>query len=79
MYYGIRLFIIFVLILFSNLLFSSPLMAAEIDIFNAAHEGDVSSITEYVRQGGNLNISNSRGKPHLFWPPIMAMTKLRLH
>ena len=68
MYYGIRLFMIFVLLLFSNLSFSSPLMAAEIDIFDTAREGDVSSITEYVRQGGNLNVSNSRG----YTPFILA-------
>ena len=43
-------------------------MAAEIDIFDTAREGDVSSITEYVRQGGNLNVSNSRG----YTPFILA-------
>lgn len=43
-------------------------MAAEINIFDAAREGDVPSIAEYVRQGGDLNVLNSRG----YTPFILA-------
>lgn len=68
MFYDLKLVLISALILFSSLFISSPLMAAEIDIFDAAREGNLSSITEYVRQGGDLNISNSRG----YTPFILA-------
>ena len=68
MYYCIKLILILVVVFSSSLSISSPLMAAEIDIFDAAREGDVSSIAAYVRQGGNLNVTNSRG----YTPFILA-------
>ena len=54
MHYGIRVILISLLIFFSNLPISSAAMAAEINIFDAAREGDVPSIAEYVRQGGGF-------------------------
>lgn len=68
MFKSIKLVLVSLLMLLSSLFISSPSIATEIDIFDAAREGNLSSITEYVQQDGNLNITNSSG----YTPFILA-------
>ena len=57
------------IVLLSVFLFSSSISTlADIDIFDAAREGDVTSIVTYIQQNGNVNITDRRG----FTPFILA-------
>ena len=57
-------FVFITLFLFS----SSAFATTNIDIFDAAREGDVASITTYVKQGGKVNLTNNSG----YTPFILA-------
>ena len=57
-----------ILLLSVFLISSSISLPSDIDIFDAAREGNVANITTYVQQGGDVNLHDRRG----FTPFILA-------